>query len=389
MSETDVTMAERPLVITCQGGSPVSQLAAEIAVGLGSLGVVGPVEDVERISAAGRSGREVIALDGCPSACSSRLAAAEGVRLTATLNLAELGVTADSLGDVDRPALVARAARQLRIGSAAYPLARRHRPGQASALPSGRSHSVGDYLLAIDALASPVVECGALITDAPTLAARVSEALGVSRASAGEMLARIEAGGLVRRGARKELLLTAQGRVAADGIVRRHRLLEVFATSFLGYPLAQSYGRARALEGAFDGETIERLDRSLGYPERCPHGWPVDPLRAREESRELHSLASLAVGEEARVVRLAEHDDASLRRFAELAIVPGSLVTACARTPSGGYRGEADGRDFVLDEQESMAVFVRRLADRAEPGLETPPARSAAAATRRRPDRDP
>lgn len=353
-------MAVHPLVVSCQGGSPVSQLAAEIAGGLESLGLADRVADTESWNAEAAAHREMIALDGCASACSSRLAVAKGVRLVASLNLAELGVVADALDEVDRAALVVRATERLRIGSAPHPPARHYNVGQEKPPPSGRAHSVDDYLLAIDALATPVVECGALMTDAPTLASHVSTVLGVSRPSAGEMLARMEASGIVQRGTRKELLLTPNGRIAADAIVRRHRVLELFATTVLGYTIAESHDRARSLDGAFDEESIERLHRSLGYPERCPHGWPIDPLRAREESRELHTLASLSSGEEARVMRLAEHDNASLRRLAQLDIVPGTIVIACARSELGEQHYTVGGHDVELSGQESTAVFVRR-----------------------------
>ena len=50
--------------------------------------------------------------------------------------------------------------------------------------------------------------------------------LGVSRASAGEMLKRLEADGLVERGERKEAILTAAGRERAEHVVRKHRIVE-------------------------------------------------------------------------------------------------------------------------------------------------------------------
>jgi len=31
---------------------------------------------------------------------------------------------------------------------------------------------------------------------------------------------------------------------------------------------------------------VERIDEKLGHPERCPHGWPVDPDVEQAENRE-------------------------------------------------------------------------------------------------------
>ena len=64
-------------------------------------------------------------------------------------------------------------------------------------------HSVDEYLETIYFLAFPICEYKPHATGSPTLASRVAEMLGVSRASAGEMLKRLEAEGLIRRGRRR------------------------------------------------------------------------------------------------------------------------------------------------------------------------------------------
>src|SRR4249920_3370034 len=95
-------------------------------------------------------------------------------------------------------------------------------------------HSTDEYLETIYFLAFPIGEYRPAVTGSPTLSARVAEMLGVSRASAGEMLKRLEADGLVERGEHKEAILTATGRERAEKVVRRHRLIERWLTDFLG-----------------------------------------------------------------------------------------------------------------------------------------------------------
>src|SRR5437763_732722 len=77
-------------------------------------------------------------------------------------------------------------------------------------------HSVDEYLETIYFLAFPIGEYTPRGAGSPPLASRVAEMLHVSRASAGEMLKRLEAEGLIERGARKEALLTAAGRERAE-----------------------------------------------------------------------------------------------------------------------------------------------------------------------------
>ncbi len=75
-----------------------------------------------------------------------------------------------------------------------------------------QGHSVDEYLETIYFLAFPIGEYHPQDSGPATLSARVAEMLGVSRASAGEMLKRLEADGLVERGERKEAILTPPAR---------------------------------------------------------------------------------------------------------------------------------------------------------------------------------
>src|SRR6059036_3121733 len=125
-------------------------------------------------------------------------------------------------------------------------------------------HSVDEYLETIYFLAFPIGEYRPLSSGSPTLASRVAEMLGVSRASAGEMLKRLEAEGLVERGRQKEAILTESGRERAERVVRRHRIIERLLTDFMGYTGYESHERADELGDTFDDEMIERIDDKLG-----------------------------------------------------------------------------------------------------------------------------
>jgi DtxR family Mn-dependent transcriptional regulator len=196
------------------------------------------------------------------------------------------------------------------------------------------SHGVDEYLETIYFLAFPIGEYRpAAGGTTQAIASRVAEMLGVSRASAGEMLKRLEADGLVERGERKEAILTAAGTERARRVVRKHRIIERLLTDFMGYSAAEAHVHADELGGTFSEEMIDRIDEKLGHPERCPHGWPVDPDVEQAENRELVPLSDLAAGERATIVRLAEHDGDLLHWFYDEGLVPGSVVEGGAVEP--------------------------------------------------------
>src|SRR5881628_3681406 len=193
-----------------------------------------------------------------------------------------------------------------------------------------------------------------------TIAARVAEMLHVSRAPAGEMLKRLEAEGLIERGERKEALLTETGRARAERVVRKHRIIERLLTDFMGYTGYEAHERADELGDTFDDEMIERIDAKLGHPERCPHGWPVDPDVEQAENAELAPLATLEPGTEATIVRLAEHDGELLHWFYDQGLVPGTSIVVRAAEPAADQFTVAVGEDGerAISEKAAAGLFV-------------------------------
>jgi DtxR family transcriptional regulator, Mn-dependent transcriptional regulator len=223
-----------------------------------------------------------------------------------------------------------------------------------------QGHSTDDYLETIYFLAFPIGEYRPLTAGSPTLASRVAEMLGVSRASAGEMLKRLEAEGLIERGKRKEALLTEKGRERAEHVVRRHRLIERLLTDFLGYTPAEAHVHADELGDTFSDEMVERIAERLGHPDRCPHGWPVDTNFEQEENKELAALADLAPGTRATIVRLAEHDGELLHWFYDQGLVPGAEIEVeQVEEAAGQHEVRLDGDQRTLGEKAAAGLFVR------------------------------
>ena len=223
-----------------------------------------------------------------------------------------------------------------------------------------QGHSVDEYLETIYFLAFPIGEYRPLSSGSLTLASRVAEMLGVSRASAGEMLKRLEADGLIERGERKEALLTEQGRARAERVVRKHRIIERLLTDFMGYTAYEAHARADELGDTFDDEMIARIDEKLGHPERCPHGWPVDPDVEQAENEHLAPLAELGPGTRATIVRLAEHDGELLHWFYDHGLVPGrKLVVTSAEPAADEFVVKLNGGEQSISEKAAAGLFVR------------------------------
>jgi DtxR family transcriptional regulator, Mn-dependent transcriptional regulator len=221
-------------------------------------------------------------------------------------------------------------------------------------------HSVDEYLETIYFLAFPIGEYTPHGAGSPPLASRVAEMLHVSRASAGEMLKRLEAEGLIERGKKKEALLTESGRERAERVVRKHRIIERLLTDFMGYTAAEAHAHADELGDTFTDDMIERMDEKLGHPERCPHGWPVDTEFEQRENRELAPLSELDEGASATIVRLAEHDGELLHWFYDQGLVPGTNIRVTSAQPAAGqFTIRLNGDERAIGEKAAGGLFVR------------------------------
>jgi DtxR family Mn-dependent transcriptional regulator len=223
-----------------------------------------------------------------------------------------------------------------------------------------QGHSIDEYLETIYFLAFPIGEYRPATKGAGTLAVRVADMLGVSRASAGEMLKRLEADGLVERGEKKEAILTVEGRKLAERAVRRHRIIERLLTDFMGYTPAEAHEQADVLGDTFTDEMVERIARQLGEPDRCPHGWPVDTEFEQAENRELAALADLEPGTRAEIVRLAEHDGDLLHWYYDEGLVPGvELELREAQPAAGQFTVRVDGSERAIGDKAAAGLYVR------------------------------
>jgi len=86
----------------------------------------------------------------------------------------------------------------------------------------------------------------------------------------------LAAAGLMERSG-DALRLTPPGRREAEGVVRKHRLWEVYLTRRLELASDHVHRDAEAMEHALTDDAVLRIEEMLGYPKVDPHGRPIPP----------------------------------------------------------------------------------------------------------------
>lgn len=190
-----------------------------------------------------------------------------------------------------------------------------------------RSASIEDYVRVIYGLA----ERGDEVTNT-TLATR----LEVSPSSASGMVTKLSQQGLVAHVPYKGIGLTPEGMSLARSVLRRHRLIESYLVSELGYTWDEVHAEADALEHAVSDLLIERIAAKLGNPIRDPHGDPIPSPDGSVEELPTRILDELEPGSVGEIVRVWDTDPDLLRYLAERQIGLGERVEVVERQPFGG-----------------------------------------------------
>lgn len=164
----------------------------------------------------------------------------------------------------------------------------------------------------------------------------VADALGVSAASVSGMLRRLSDRGLVEYERYYGARLTGDGRAAALGTIRRHRILEAFLVEVLGYSWDSVHEEAERLEHAASDELVDRMAAALGDPEEDPHGAPIPEAGVDFREQQWPALSDLEAGEIAVVRRVADESPEALRHLAEIELRPGARVVVLDRAPLDG-----------------------------------------------------
>uniref|UniRef100_A0A7J3ZJP2 Metal-dependent transcriptional regulator n=1 Tax=Fervidicoccus fontis TaxID=683846 RepID=A0A7J3ZJP2_9CREN len=222
-------------------------------------------------------------------------------------------------------------------------------------------------------LAAKLKSAGAEIEDYLTTIFRLEEVYSVARtthiarelsvtpATVAKVIAQLEGRGLVERKKYYGVRLTEKGREIARGIIRKHRIAEVFLTSFLGLDELEAHVYAHRFEH-LPGEILERLYSKLGRPERCPHGNVIPGALAEPQERPQENAVKLSAvqlkGSTLVVRRVAGELLEPLKKAQESGIRPGSKLRVLEQKRAYTLIELGDGRRVKIPREIAETIYV-------------------------------
>jgi len=195
----------------------------------------------------------------------------------------------------------------------------------------------------------------------PMTGANVARAMQLSPPTVHEMIGRLERDGYITRGSDRAIAFTESGAGHAEGIVRRHRLIERFLTDVLGVPWDEVHEEAERLEHAMSPVLEERMLAAIGDAKTCPHGHPI----VAGQRLQGVPLADVEVGASVRILRFENEAEDLLHYLKASGIEPGMDAELAERDEAKVVLRRADGTICAVT--PSVAETVSVIADPSPP----------------------
>jgi DtxR family Mn-dependent transcriptional regulator len=186
------------------------------------------------------------------------------------------------------------------------------------------THTVEDYLKRLfieqQNVGTELVPTGHLAT-----------CLGVTPGTATAMVKSLARQGLVDHQSRRGVRLTREGERHAIGVLRRHRIIELFLVKVLGMNWADVHVEAELMEHSVSDAVLMQMDSMLGSPTHDPHGDPIPDALGNMSKHDHPALESCEVGMPLTVARITDESPAFLKFIDHHGLNPGINVTINAR----------------------------------------------------------
>ncbi len=159
----------------------------------------------------------------------------------------------------------------------------------------------------------------------------IAEQMNTKASSVTDMLKKLADKRLVHYVKYQGVTLTSLGKQTAAGIIRKHRLWEVFLVEKLHFNWDEVHEIAEQLEHIASDKLIEKLDRHLNFPKFDPHGDPIPSKDGIFPERDKVLLSDLKVGDSGICVGVKDTSSSFLKFLDKNGIALGEKINILER----------------------------------------------------------
>lgn len=179
----------------------------------------------------------------------------------------------------------------------------------------------------------------------------IAEQMHTKASSVTDMLKKLADKKLVNYVKYQGVTLTDMGRKTAAGIIRKHRLWEVFLVEKLDFSWDEVHEIAEQLEHIESDKLVDRLDKHLNFPKFDPHGDPIPSKDGAFPVRDKVLLSELKKGDSGICVGVKDTSSSFLKFLDKNGIALGKKIVVLEREEFDGSLEIKVGNDTLTISQ--------------------------------------
>lgn len=189
----------------------------------------------------------------------------------------------------------------------------------------------------------------------------IAEEMDTKPSSVTDMAKKLAEKGLVDYVRYQGVSLTEKGVITALGIVRKHRLWEVFLVKKLDFTWDEVHEVAEQLEHIKSEKLIDKIDELLDFPKYDPHGDPIPTKEGEFLERDKQLLSELPIAAKGVCVGVKDTSSTFLKFLDKNNIALGHTIHVLEREDfDDSIEIEIDGRQLHISNQIATNLYVKQ-----------------------------
>ena len=188
----------------------------------------------------------------------------------------------------------------------------------------------------------------------------IAEQMETKPSSVTDMAKKLADKGLVHYKRYQGVSLTKTGVRTALGIIRKHRLWEVFLVKKLDFTWDEVHEVAEQLEHIKSEKLIDKIDELLDFPKYDPHGDPIPTKSGEFQERDKQLLSELPVNARGICVGVKDTSSSFLKFLDKNDIALGNEIQVLEKEDfDDSLRIEIEGRQLHISHQIATNLYVK------------------------------
>ena len=189
----------------------------------------------------------------------------------------------------------------------------------------------------------------------------LAEEMETKASSVTDMVKKLSEKDLVQYKRYQGVKLSKQGRNTAVGVIRKHRLWEVFLVEKLDFTWDEVHDVAEQLEHIKSDKLIRELDRFLDFPTRDPHGDPIPDSEGNFAESNKLLLSALRIGEQGICIGVKDSSADFLRYLDKNDIFLGQQIKVLEKEDfDNSLLIELNGKELQLSSRIAGNLYIEK-----------------------------